>query len=214
MLAVIFANGVFSPPSDLQARLATAGLIIAADGGAQHCRALDLWPQVVIGDLDSLDAATRGELETQGTQILIHPAEKDETDLELALHHAKAAGAQEVILLGGLGRRWDHSLANLLLAASPAFLHLGILFLHGEQRLFVIHAGVELEAKVGERVSLIPLAGDAHGVNTTGLEYPLNSETLLFGSSRGVSNIVRQDKATVDLSSGLLLCVISPGDLD
>lgn len=213
MLAIVFANGDLNPPKDLPARLAAAGLIVAADGGAQHCRALGLRPNVVIGDLDSLDAEERAELEAQGTRIISHPADKDQTDLELALLHAKETGAQEIVVVGGLGRRWDHSVANLLLAAHPQFSDQSILFLDGEQRLFVIRGRVRLEAKIGERVSLLALGGDAQGVKARGLQYPLNGETLSFGSSRGVSNVVLDAHAEVELGAGCLLCVISPADL-
>jgi len=213
LLAIVFANGDLDPPADLKEQLAAADLIVAADGGALHCRALSIRPDVVIGDLDSLDAAARTDFETQEVQVLSHPTEKDQTDLELALLHAKEAGAQEILVLAGLGRRWDHSFANLLLAAHPQFSSQRIFFLHGQQRLFIIHRQARLAAKVGERVSLLPLGGDALGVSTRGLKYPLNRETLVFGSSRGVSNVVDEENAEVELAAGCLLCVVSPSSL-
>jgi thiamine pyrophosphokinase len=210
--AVIFANGDFVPPADLQARLAAAHLVIAADGGAEHCRAAGQRPDVVIGDLDSLKAELRSEFEEQGVQVIRHPVAKDETDLELALLHAKGAGATQVTVFAGLGGRWDHSLANLLLASQPAMSDLRILFVHGEERLFVVREYAKLDAAVGERVSLLPLVGDAIGVTTEGLSFPLKNETLCFGSSRGVSNTVARSGAQVRLVAGCLLCVISPAD--
>ncbi|MEX1248955.1 MAG: thiamine diphosphokinase [Anaerolineales bacterium] len=210
MQALIVANGELDPPRDLGQRLASADLIIAADGGAQHCRALGILPQVIIGDLDSLDAKLRADFERQGVRILTHPADKDQTDLELALLHAKDAGAQQIVVLAGLGHRWDHSVANLLLAAHAQFADQRIVFLQGEHRLFVIRQGSPLAARVGERVSLLSLGGDAKGVSTCGLKFPLANETLVFGSSRGVSNVVLAEDAAVELKEGCLLCVISP----
>ncbi len=212
MRAVIFANGDFAPPADLQARLAATQLVIAADGGAEHARAAGRRPDVVIGDLDSLSADLLAEFEEQGVQVIRHPVAKDETDLELALLHARDAGATQITVFAALGGRWDHSLANLLLAAQPAFSDMHILFVHGEERLFVIREHAKLEAKVGERVSLLPLGGDASDVTTIGLSFPLNNETLHFGSSRGVSNTVAQAGLEVHLAAGCLLCVISPAD--
>jgi thiamine pyrophosphokinase len=207
LYALIFANGELSAPPGF---VPSAALCVAADGGAAHCLALGVAPHAVIGDFDSLDPAQRATLEAQGAQFIQHPARKDATDFELALLHARAAGATRIEVLGGLGRRWDHSLANLLLAADPRFADLPITFLHGEQRLFIIAARTQLELETGSRVSLIPLRGDAHGVSTRGLEYPLASETLPFGSSRGVSNVVAQPQVEIDLASGLLLCILSP----
>ncbi|MCL5429130.1 MAG: thiamine diphosphokinase [Chloroflexi bacterium] len=210
MQAIVLANGDFLAPPDLSDRLAAADLFIAANGGAQHCRALGLRPDVIIGDLDSLDASTRADWETQGVRIISYPVEKDQTDLELAMLYAKGAGAEKILVLGGLGRRWDHSFANLLLAAHPQFDGVSIIFLHGDQRLFIIKGKLHLQAATGDRASLLPLGGDAKEVTTRGLKYPLKGETLIFGSSRGVSNVVISEDAEVELQSGILLCVISP----
>lgn len=208
---LVFANGELQTPPGLQP---AADLIIAADGGAAHCRALGLIPNIVIGDFDSLDADLHAELETQGTEFIQHPARKDATDFELALLQAQAAGASSIDVLGGLGRRWDHSLANLLLAADGRFASMRITFLHGAQRLFIVSQHARLNLQIGSRLSLIPLRGDAIGVHTRGLEYPLEKETLAFGASRGVSNVVSQPEVEIDLNSGLLLCVLSPSDFD
>ncbi|MCL4257731.1 MAG: thiamine diphosphokinase [Anaerolineales bacterium] len=211
MHALVFANGELDlPPGGLP----QADLRIAANGGSRHCRALGVYPDVVVGDLDSLEPELQAELKAHGTQLLAHPARKDETDFELALLHAQQVGASAVTVVGGLGRRWDHSLANLMLAADARFAALPITFLHGSQRLFPIRQHVQLDAPVGSRVSLIPLAGDVLGVTTQGLEYPLQAERIPFGSSRGISNVVAAAAASVSLERGLLLCVLTPADYD
>lgn len=212
MIAVVFANGEFVPPPDLQARLDAAGLLIAADGGGRHCLRLGLAPHLLVGDMDSLSQAEQAELQARGAQLQRHPAEKDQTDLELALQAAEGAGAGAVVVLAGLGGRWDHSLANLLLATQEQFAHLSILFLHGDQRLFPIRGAQDLDAQPGERVSLLPLGGDARGVTTHDLAYPLADETLPLGSSRGVSNLVAGPRPRVELAGGTLLCVLSTPD--
>jgi thiamine pyrophosphokinase len=212
--AIIFANGELLVPADLEARLAAADLLIAADGGAQHCRALGLRPDVIIGDLDSLDAGTRADWEAQNVHVIAYPPEKDQTDLELGLLHAKEAGADKILILAALGRRWDHSLANLLLAGHPQFDGTEILILHGEQRMLVIKGRKLLPAEVGERVSLLPIGGDAKGVSTRDLKYPLTGETLFFGSSRGVSNVVLSANPEIEIGTGILLCIISSADYE
>lgn len=214
LLAVIFANGEFSEPPDLKAQLAKAELVIAADGGAEHCARLGIQPHVLIGDFDSISKDVRAALEAKGARVLAFPANKDKTDLELGVEHAIHVGADEVVILGGLGRRWDHSLANLLLAAQPQFADIRVSFIQGEQRLHILRGENELQAKVDERVSLVPLGGAALGITTTGLAYPLHDEMLSLGSSRGVSNVVVAKGARVKIRLGVLLCIISPADLN
>lgn len=214
MLALIFANGEFSEPPDLTALLAKAELIVAADGGAEHCARLNIQPHVLIGDFDSISKHVQAALEAKGAHAVTFPANKDKTDLELAVEHAAHAGADEVVILGGLGRRWDHSLANLLLAAQPHFADIRVSFIEGAQRLHILRGENEIDAQLDERVSLIPLGGAALGITTTGLAYALRDEMLNLGSSRGVSNVVVAKGPRVKIRLGVLLCVISPPDLN
>ncbi len=88
-----------------------------------------------------------------------------------------------------------------------------IRLLDGSQEVFLLRCGesAEVTGSPGDTVSLIPLGGDAQGVTTSGLEYPLTGETLAFGATRGVSNVLLGESATVHLESGLLLCVVIHG---
>ncbi len=213
MRAVIFANGEIKQPESLKAKLRSDDILIAADGGAVCLQALNLLPDAVIGDFDSLDAEVLQGLQDAGVKILRYPAKKDQTDLELALDYARTLGAEEILLLGALGNRWDQTLANLLLPAASAFSSLGIRLMDGNQEISLIRSGQtrQIQGKAGDTLSLIPLAGDARDITTQGLEYPLDGETLLFGSTRGVSNVLLGDTASVSLKEGMLLCTIIRG---
>lgn len=209
MRAVIFANGRLSRPILLQ----PDDLIIAADGGSHHCLGLGIRPQVVIGDLDSVREDELETLSKLGTEIITYPRRKDFTDLELALLEAQKRGADRVLLLAALGKRWDQSLANILLPAAMPGLRISLV--DGQQEIHFIHPGetLEINGQAGDIVSLIPIGGDARGITTHGLEYPLYSETLRLGSTRGISNVLLEqdsaaDKARVTLGAGLLLCAV------
>lgn len=209
MRAVIFANGRLSRPILLQ----PDDLIIAADGGSHHCLGLGIRPQVVIGDLDSVRDDEVEALSKLGAEIIIYPQRKDFTDLELALLEAQKRGADQVVVLAGLGMRWDQSLANILLPAMLPGLRVSLV--DGPQELHFISSGetLEITGQVGDIVSLIPVGGDAQGITTHGLEYPLFSETLRLGSTRGISNVLLGEtsaaaKARISLNTGLLVCAV------
>ncbi len=189
--------------------LAEAELVIAADGGAAPLLAVDCTPDLVVGDLDSLPTDALAELECREVPIERHPRDKDETDLELALEAARARGARELVILGALGARWDHSLANILLLAAPRFSGLSLRILGDGQEIGVLHAGRTLEVTgvSGEILSLIPVGGDAVGITTKGLRFPLRGDTLRFSAPRGVSNEFTGGVATVSLTRGVLLVV-------
>lgn len=206
---IIFANGELNPPLPDPASFKTAHLIIAADGGAIHCRNLGITPHTLIGDLDSLSSDDVSVLENLGVQVLRYPPNKDETDLELAILHAIHQGSDQVIVYGALGARWDMTLANLMLLTHSSFTQVRINLIDGNQEVSLLREGesVHLIGKAGDTVSLIPLSTEASGINTHDLQYPLVNDTLPIGSPRGVSNIMRSDHCKITLKYGLLAIV-------
>ncbi|MBW2623947.1 MAG: thiamine diphosphokinase [Deltaproteobacteria bacterium] len=211
MRAVIFANGYLNHPQDAARLIQPDDLLIAADGGARHCRNLGLIPDVVVGDMDSLGQDEVLELEELGAEIITYPREKDFTDLELAFLRAREADASEIIVLGGFGDRWDMTISNLLLAARSEFSGISVRMVEGSQETGLIRGSGEMcfEGKRGDVFSLIPLSREAVGVTLTGLEYPLREASLPVGSTMGISNVFTHDSATVSVKEGLLLCVIT-----
>jgi len=135
---------------------------------------------------------------------------KDQSDLELALRYALESGAPDIVLLGIFGgERIDHGLANAMLVADPAYRGLGVRAVEGETQVRAVHGGdsAELRGPVGATVTLLPVRGDAKGVRTAGLRYPLDGESLHFGRSRGLSNEVTALPASVSLEHGVLLVI-------
>ncbi|HJS28743.1 MAG TPA: thiamine diphosphokinase [Anaerolineales bacterium] len=206
---IIFANGVLSPDTPVHEILEPGDLILAADGGARHCLAWGINPALVIGDFDSLSTADLNRLKESGAEFVRHPTRKDHTDLELALAHASARGSDEFLILGGLGGRLDHSAGALLLLASDEWSGLPIRLVDGLQSAQILRGGeiLSLQGQPGDTVSLLPLTGDARGITTSGLEYPLRNETLRFGSTRGISNSLLEETGEIQMEEGMLLVV-------
>lgn len=211
---LLFANGIFTPGEAVRRVLAAqrSPTIVCADGGALHARALGLQPQTIIGDMDSLSPADVLAFEAAGAQIIRHPPEKDETDLELALRFCHELGAKTVTILGGLGGRFDQTLANILLLTLPALKSMRIELVDGAQTIRLLGAGQhQITGAAGDTVSLIPLQGAATGITTRGLQYALRDETLPLGPARGISNVMLAEMAEVELGGGLLLLVHTIG---
>jgi thiamine pyrophosphokinase len=206
-VALVFAGG--DPvDGDVAARLPQSGVtVVAADSGVEHALAIGRDVDLVIGDFDSADPAAVDAAVAGGAEVRRYPADKDQSDLELALHAARAGGARRVIVVGGYGGRLDHFLANALLIASPSFADLDIEALVGDARITVIHRQARLTGAPGALCSLLAVGGTARGVRTRGLRFPLEGEDLLPGSTRGVSNEFGEPVATVSLDQGALLAV-------
>ncbi len=207
--AILFVNGEMGDGAYLRGVIAPEDYLIAVDGGLHHLRALGLWPNLLIGDLDSITAQEREDAAQHGAEILQFPAHKDETDLELALLEAARRQFDALLLAGMLGGRLDQTLANLFLLLLPELAGRDVRVLEADQEISVIRQRAEIRGQVGDVVSLMPLQGDAEGVATAGLEYPLRDETLHADRGRGVSNRMVSTRAEVSLRKGNLLCIHS-----
>ena len=226
MLALILADGDAPTRDRLDAAWpgwdAGVDLVVAADGGARHAKALgvdlDLW----VGDGDSLGEAGIAALEAAGVPIERSRPDKDESDVELAVSAALARGADGLIIVGALGGdRVDHALANVALLAGPLLVDRSAILLDARSRVSLLRAPaadgstgrLAVDLVPGSIVSLLPFGGDAEGVTTDGLTYPLADENLRLGPARGISNVVARHGATVTLRRGLLLVIESPATL-
>lgn len=189
-------------------------LVICADRGFDNARLLGLTPDLIVGDLDSISPSGLASANTSELKLEVHPSAKDATDTELAVERALAVGVTRMLVVGALGGRVDHELANIMLLAD-----LGRRQIRAEivdnlcWMLPLVAEGrpnrVVIQGSRGDLLTLIPLSSECRGVSLQGLEYPLADATLGLGTSRGVSNIFAQDEVTVSLERGLLLAIVT-----
>jgi thiamine pyrophosphokinase len=208
-VAIVLAGGD-AVASHTAALLPDGAYVVAADSGLHLADGLGLRVDRVVGDMDSADPARMDVAEQRGATIERHRPDKDATDLELALLAAQRHGVDRILIVGGAGGRLDHFLANVGLVTSPRFADVQIEALFGDARVSVARGGqepVEIDGRVGELVTVLPVGGDARGVTTKGLEYPLQGEDLPLGTTRGVSNLVVDTPASVALDEGIVLVV-------
>ena len=205
--ALVFAGGD-PPDASTVPGAAEIDLVIAADSGLDHARALGVRVDLVVGDFDSVDPASLDAAAATGTEVERHPTAKNATDLELALDAAIARHATTIHVVGVHGGRLDHSVANVLLLASPRYAGARVDAQVGDSHVTVIHDRADLFGAPGGLCSLLPLGGPATGVETDGLRYPLRRETLEPGSTRGVSNEFIDRRASVALATGVLLAIV------
>jgi thiamine pyrophosphokinase len=181
--------------------------VIAADGGLEHAQALGLDVALAVGDFDSASPEAVATAESGGTRVVRHPAEKDATDLELALGEALAFSPARILVLAGVGDRLDHLLSLLLALGSRRLGAVDVDAVVGEALVHVVRGERTFTGEAGELLSLLPVHGPAEGVRTEGLAYELRGETLEPGSGRGVSNVLTTTTARVSVERGTVLAV-------
>lgn len=212
---VIVVSGGAPPPHALIDALPPPSAVVCADRGYTHALTLGLTPTLLVGDFDSLAQHQVDEARASGVLVELHPTDKDATDLEIALDRAVESAVTgtviTVVATPDLTERIDHLLAQLGLLASPKYAHVAITAWFGEAFVAIVqpHTDVEVRGTEGELVTIIPIGGDATGVTTSGLRYPLANESLSPFATRGVSNILASSPASVRIASGVA-AVIRP----
>jgi len=204
---IIFANGDLPDINKAHALLHPDDFIICADGGTRHAFALNLKPDLVIGDMDSIQKDHWQKLEETGIPVELFPPDKNETDLELALNRAFELEPKEIIIIAALVGRLDQTLGNLALLSNTRDAAIKIRLDDGVEEIFFCRDQVQVQGRSGDIVSLLPWGSPVHGVQTQRLKWPLNNEILYPEKTRGISNEMLNDTASIKISSGNLLVI-------
>lgn len=202
---IIFANGELPNLEKARTLLHEDDFIIAADGGTRHAFALGLTPSVIVGDLDSLPENFNPS--TFNGEIILYPKDKNETDLELALQHALTFNPNEIVVVAALGGRLDQTLGNITLISNLQFETRKVKLDDGIEEIFFCRDICNINGSVGDIVSLIPWQNEVTGIITTNLKWTLQNEPLYYDKTRGMSNEMMNDTASIQIKSGLLLIV-------
>ncbi len=205
MKAVLFGGAAIEDYSFCQPYLAEAEEIICCDGGMHHAKALGIVPDHIVGDFDSVSPEVLEEYRQAGISIRQFPTHKDETDMQLGLQLALELGADTIVMMGGIGDRLDHTLANahLLLWLRKKGVR-GIL-VNEKNRVELVDRELTVYGKAGDLVSLLPLSMEVKGVTLEGLEYPLTDYDLAIDDEViAVSNVMLGEEARVRIKSGYL----------
>ena len=202
---VVVAGG--APVDRVRAEAVTPSTcVIAADAGVALAHALGWTVDVAVGDFDSLDTATVDRLPELAAEVRRFDADKDATDLELALDAAAERAPARLLVLGIEGGRPDHALANLLVASSARFAALEVELVLEGGRAWVVRDELIGTFPDDRIVSLVSVHGAAT-VSLVGVRWPLDREVLLAGSSRGISNRTTDEPFRLTVHDGSILCI-------
>lgn len=210
MTALIITQGPARRRRALRRLAAQADLVVVADGGARAARAAGIVPDLLVGDLDSLDDASARWASRRSIRGRVFPPEKNATDAELALRLAVQRGAREIVIFGPLSGRMDQALANVFLVVAARALGSRARLTDGRAFVWLASRTTRIDGRRGDLVSLLPLSPRVRGIVTTGLRYPLNQGTLRQGFTRGISNEIVSLPASVRVAKGDLLLIHTP----
>lgn len=177
-------------------------LIIAADAGFKHSEKLNITPDIILGDFDSLGFIPKGK------EIITHPERKDDTDTLLAIKTGLKKGYNRFVLYGCAGKRLDHTIANLQ-ALSFVAENGGRAYLCGDDFTATVikNTTLRFSDKAHGNISVFSVSTKCSGVSLTGLSYPLEKAELVSSFPLGVSNQFLNIESSVSVSNGSLLII-------
>ena len=184
-----------------------AGLVVAADSGAQRLGQLGVLPHVVIGDLDSLPGDELFRLKSVGVEFEPHPAPDQRTDGDVAIEYALKRGATSIIIVGLFGGpRYDHAVANLYLLTHPSLKQIPTWTVDGWTALTVLNgdgvAQAQFRGQIGDYVTITAVSETVEGITTVGLKWPLSNATFKRGLNEGTSNELINNQAMIQITTG------------
>ncbi|MGL5347374.1 MAG: thiamine diphosphokinase [Peptostreptococcaceae bacterium] len=182
--------------------------IICADGGANHTYNMDIIPNYIIGDLDSINEDIIEHYKAYKVKFEQFPTKKNETDSELCIYLSNKLQTKELHLIGALGGRIDHTIANINLLYYIRQMDIAPKIISEYEEIYIAsNEEISVQGKKGDTISIIPIKGDANGVTLKKLEYPLENYNMKFSVPLGVSNIMLDSKCSIKVNEGNLIVI-------
>ena len=199
MKAFIYTGGAVTE-KNISERPGEDDLVIAADSGYRNAKKMGVVPNLLLGDFDSLN---QSEKLPEDLEILQGPAEKDDTDTQLAVKVALERGAKQLVIIGGLDGRLDHTLSNLAILEDLASRHISAIITNGQNRVrFIRDSGVILMRDGFRYFSILAADPVVKGVSVDGCKYPLKKAKLLRTNQYAVSNEIIGNCALIEIKKG------------
>jgi thiamine pyrophosphokinase len=206
MKCVIVTGGDAPRKIDLQKQISDAPLVIAVDGAADLFDRWGLVPHYIIGDMDTAASGSLSRLADAGAVAVTLQREKNETDSEAAMNFALKSGADDIVILGATGGRFDHTMGNIAMLVRAARASARCRIIDKMNEMWAATGEHDVFGRIGQTVSIVALTGDLI-VTAANLKYPLQNLKLGVDASRGISNIIVDSPAHLSISGGYALIV-------
>lgn len=186
--------------------------IIAVDRGLEVLYELNVVPNHVVGDFDSV-STTILQFYQKNAKVVFYKynPEKDYTDTDIALKLAIELNSSTITIMGALGKRMDHALANIHILKEALEIGIPCEIFDSYNKIYLVKENTQLakDKTYGKYISLLPLTTTVKGITLKGFQYPLNNASLSVGLSLGISNEIVEEMATIELKEGILIVIES-----
>lgn len=209
MKGLIISNGEISDLNLLKSVAMDVDFIICADGGTNHITKINVKPDLVVGDLDSISNDTLELIKRENIKIQRYNTHKDATDTELATEYLIEKGFDEIIFMGVTGSRVDHTLANIFILDKLLKKGINGVIIDKKNKVYITNNEMYVSREEGTFISVIPITSNGAIVTLKGFEYETDKVEFKFSSTLGVSNRVVEKSGYIKVENGTCLVIIS-----
>ena len=209
MKGLVISSGTIKDYDRLNIAIKENDFIICADGGMNHIMEVGKSPDLVIGDLDSINQNSLNYIEENKIPIQKFPTIKDDTDTGIALEYLIQKGFKEITLMGVTGTRQDHTIANIFLLDYIHGKNIKGKIIDDNNIIYLVEDYLRLEYMNNSFVSVIPITETGIEVSLSGFFYNLDNIKIKFGSTYGISNKVIEEYGEIKIHNGKALVFIS-----
>ncbi len=182
--------------------------ILSADGGTDYCFKAGLIPDIVIGDLDSISKSSLEIIGEKNIPVEKFPVKKDKTDSELAIDYLIDKGIRHITLIGAIGNRLDHTLANIFLLTKMKDMGVKGQIVDRNNTIYLVDDEMVLP-KTDSFVSIIPADLSGIVISLKGFEYELDKVKVKFGTTHGISNRIVESEGFIKVHEGQCFVIVS-----
>ena len=209
MKALIIANGKIEDYNLLSSLVQENDFILCADGGINHLMQINIIPDLLVGDLDSVSQAGMEYIKNNNIPVEKFPAMKDETDTDLGINYLIHKNYKEITIVGGIGSRIDHTIGNIFLLRRLNINGIKGCIINENNIIHLVEKDIKIFRKEEYFISVLPISLNGIEITTSGFLYPLSKEHIDFGSTRGISNELNEDIGTITIHKGEALVIES-----
>lgn len=210
MIGVLVAGGELSNNKIFKKYISKSDFSVAVDSGGDIFYKNNILPNLLVGDLDSIDKKSLTYFKDNKIKIEKYPCEKDLTDLEIGLNSLINNGCDKIYALGTIGSRIDHSLANIMILKKMYDLNYKCYMINDKNRVQYIESKKEIIInKEYENISIVPLSENGINVSLEGFYYKITDYEMELGSTTGISNYLLNNEGSIKLNRGRALIIES-----
>lgn len=209
-IAALMLNGDYKDREFYTEKLKNYSYIVCADGASNNIYAMEITPNLLVGDFDSIDSDIFSFYKNKGVEILKFPPEKDYTDSQLALYELIERGYEEIHIYGSFGSRIDHTLGNIGLIYDGFEKNVSIILIDENTKIVGIKEGLNIINYESDKIfSILAFFGNIEGISIKNAKYTLENFDFRCGLPRGISNEFLNKDVEITIKSGKGICIIT-----